>query len=115
MVLNGGSNVSPISSASNFFAAIKNSFFARPHPAARPSSRRSPLKTVHWTVLSAFGGRGSLPKHPAQNPRQQPPAMHIGMGAVAPFIAHVIARARNLLLVGIGIGPLQGGDHLLIG
>jgi len=28
-------------------------------PAARLCSRRSPLKPVHWTDLTAFGGRGS--------------------------------------------------------
>jgi hypothetical protein len=31
-----------------------------PAKAARPSSRRSTLKSVHWTDLSAFGGRVSL-------------------------------------------------------
>src|SRR3954470_9335289 len=34
-----------------------------PSPAARFGSRRSPLKSVHWTDLSAFGGRGSPLQH----------------------------------------------------
>jgi hypothetical protein len=31
-------------------------------PALRLRSGRSPLKKVHWTALSAFGGRGSPTK-----------------------------------------------------
>src|SRR5471030_70645 len=37
------------------------------------------------------------------------------MGAVAPFVADIVARAGDLLFVGIGIGPLQRRQHLLIG
>jgi hypothetical protein len=50
---------SPTQSFEQFQACVRGNSSA----AVRPGSRRSPLKTFHWTVLSAFGGRAS-PLHP---------------------------------------------------
>src|SRR6185437_11040084 len=86
---------------------------AASRPRAFASLRRCGVRRGRRsTGPSAFPGS---PEHPTQDARQQPPAMHVRMGAVTPFITHVIARAGYLLFVGIGVGPLQRRQHLLIG
>src|SRR6185312_10155096 len=85
---------------------------AASRPRAFASLRRCGVRRGRRsTGPSAFPGS---PEHPTENAGQQPAAMHIRMGTVAPFVPHVIACAGNLLLVGIGIGPLQRRQHLLI-
>ena len=41
--------------------------------------------------------------------------MLVVVGAVAPFVLHVVARARGLGGVGGAVGVEQGGQHLLVG
>src|SRR5690606_10716656 len=58
--------------------------------------------------------RSRLPQ-PAQYVRQQATAVVVRVPALAPHMGDFVTRAGAAIAVGLGIGPLQGGEHLLVG